>query len=101
MVEASGEGWIGEDEGVLLRIVVVGLRQRIPVADVRILGTVQQHVHAADAEHGAVEVVTVERVFVEAAAGGGVLVDRLALVLDQIFGGSDEETGRAAGRVAE
>ena len=101
VVEASGEGWIGEDERVLLRVVIVGLRQRIPVADVRILRTVQQHVHAADAKHGAVKVVAVERAFVEAAAGGSILVDSLAIVLDQILGGGDKEARRAASRVAD
>ena len=69
-------------EGVLLRVVVVGLGQRVLVADVRVLHAVQQHVHAADAQHGVVEVVAVEGALVEAAAGGGVLVDGVAVVLD-------------------
>ena len=61
VVEAAGEGRIGEDERVLLRVVVVRLGQRVPVADVRVFHAVQQHVHAADAQHGVVEVVAVRR----------------------------------------
>ena len=91
---------MSEDERVLRGIVIVGLRQRIPVADVRILGAVQQHVHAADAQHGAVKVVAVERPFVEAVAGGSIPVDGPPIVLDQILGSGDKEARRAAGRVA-
>ena len=61
----------------------------------------QQHVHAADAQHGAVEVVAVEGALVEPAAGRGVLVDAVAVVLDEMLGGRDEEAGRAASRVAD
>ena len=66
-----------------------------------ILDAVQQHVHAADAEHGGVEVVAVEGALVEAAAGAGVLVDAVAVALDEMLGGRDEEAGGAAGRVAD
>ena len=61
----------------------------------------QQHVHAADAQHGGVEVVAVESALVEPAAGLGVLVDAVAVVLDEMLGGRDEEAGRAAGRIAD
>ena len=46
---------------------VAGVEQGVPVADVRILHPVQQHVHAADAQHGGVEVVAVEGALVEPA----------------------------------
>ncbi len=101
VVEAAGEGRIGEDQGVLLGVVVIGLGQRVPVADVGVLHAVQQHVHAADAQHGVVEVVAVEGALVEAAAGGGGLVDGVAVVLDEVLGGGDQEARRAAGRVAD
>ena len=61
----------------------------------------KQHVHAADAQHGGVEVVAVKGVLVEAAAGGGVFVDGIGVMLDQVLGGRYEETRRAAGRVAD
>ena len=61
----------------------------------------QQHVHAADTEHRAVEVVAVEGVVVEAAAGGGVLIDGVAVVFDQILRGGDEVARCAAGRIAD
>ena len=48
------------------------------------------------ARHGGVEVVAVEGALVEPAAGLGVLVDAVAVVLDEMLGGRDEEAGRAA-----
>ena len=48
VVEASRKRRIGEDQRVLLRVIVVGLGQRVLVADVWVLHAVQQHVHAAD-----------------------------------------------------
>ena len=64
VVETARERRIGEDQGVLLRVIIVGLGQRVLVADVWVLHAVQQHVHAADAQHRVVEVVAVERVLV-------------------------------------
>ena len=61
----------------------------------------QQHVHAADAQHGVVEVVAVEGALVEPAAGLGVLVDAVAVVLDEMLGGGDEEAGGAASGIAD
>ena len=73
VVETARKRRIGEDERVPLGVVPcgrqVGLGQRVPVTDVRILHAVHQHVHAADAQHGGVEVVTVEGALVEPAAG--------------------------------
>ena len=60
VVEAAGEGRIGEDEGVGFFVARVILREGVAVADVGILHAVQEHVHAADAEHGVVEVEAVE-----------------------------------------
>jgi hypothetical protein len=62
---------------------------------------VEEHVHAADAEHGGIEVVAVEGGFVEAAAGGGILVDGVAVVGVEILGGGDEESGGATGGIAD
>ena len=62
VVERAGERRIGEDERVFLFLARVVLRERVAVADVGIFHAVQQHVHAADAEHGVVEVEAVEEV---------------------------------------
>ena len=105
VVEAAGERRIGEDErvplGVVARCGQVGLGQGVLVADVRFLYAVQQHVHAADAQHGGVEVIAVEGALVEPASGPGVFVDAVGVVLDEMFGGGDEEAGGAAGRIAD
>ncbi len=105
VVETAGKRRVGEDERVPLGVVPcrrqVGLGERVPVTDVRILHAVQQHVHAADAQHGGVEVVAVEGALVEPPAGLGVLVDAVAVVLDEMLGGGDEEAGRAASRIAD
>ena len=101
IVQAAGKGRVGEDQRVFLGLVVVGLGERVAVADVRVFHAVQEHVHAADAQHGAVEVVPVEGALVVAPAGGLVPVDGLAVVADQVLGGGDEKTGGAAGRVAD
>jgi len=50
----------------------VVLGQRVAVGDVRVLDAVQQHVHAADAEHRVVEVEAVEKAVVEVVAQPGV-----------------------------
>ena len=68
VVERPGEGRIGEDQRVVLLLAGVVLRQRVAVADVGILDAVQQHVHAADAQHGVVEVEAVEELVVEVLA---------------------------------
>ena len=95
VVETARKRRIGEDERVPLGVVPggrqVGLGERVPVTDVRILHAVQQHVHAADAQHGGVEVVAVEGALVKPAARLGVPVNAVAVVLDEMLGGRDEE----------
>ena len=100
VVERSGKRRIGEDERVFLLFAGVVLRQRVAVADVGILHAVQQHVHAADAEHRVVEVEAVEKLMVEVAREFGV-AKYLRMALAQIFAGGDEKTGRAACRIAD
>ena len=100
VVERAGEGRIGEDEGVLLLLAGVVLRERVAVADVGVFDAVQEHVHAADAEHGVVEVEAVEQVVVEVLAQLRVAED-LRVVLAQVFAGGDEEAGGAAGGIAD
>ena len=69
VVEAAGEGRVREDERVRALFGCGSLRERVAIADVRCLDTVEQHVHAADAEHGVVEVVHVEYRVVEGIIG--------------------------------
>jgi hypothetical protein len=59
-------GWPGSAVGLFVARVV--LRQRILVADVGVVHPVQRQVHAADAQHGVVEVVAVEHAVVEVLA---------------------------------
>ena len=61
----------------------------------------EQHVHAADTQHRGVEVIAVKGVLVEAAACGGVLVDGIGVMIDQVLGGRNEKTRGAAGWVAD
>ena len=101
VIKTACEGRIGEDEGVFFRIVLIVFGQRVLVTDVRVFHAVEEHIHAADAEHGGIEIVAVEGGLVEAAAGGGILVDGIAVMGVEILGGGDEETGGAAGGIAD
>ena len=56
VVEAAGERWIRQNQRVLLFLACVVLREGVAVADVGIFHAVQEHVHAADPQHGGVEV---------------------------------------------
>lgn len=62
IIERAGEGWIGEDDTVGLRGCAMFLSEAVPIGDVRVFDAVQQHVHAANAEHGVVEVEPMEQV---------------------------------------
>ena len=84
VVERPGERRIGEDQRVFFLLACVVLRQPVAVADVGIFHAVQQHVHAADAQHGVVEVETVEKLVMEVARQFGVAKD-LRMALAQIF----------------
>ncbi len=76
------------------------LRQGIAVADVGVVHAVQEHVHAADAQHGVVEIEAVEHGLVEVLAQLAV-VQEVGLALAQEFAGRDQKAGSAAGRVAD
>ena len=60
VIERTGEGRIGQHEGVFFILTRVILGEGIVVGDVGVFHTVQEHVHAADAEHGVVEIKPVE-----------------------------------------
>ncbi len=100
VVERAGERRIGQDQRVLLLLPGVVLGQRVAVGDVGVLHAVQQHVHAADAQHGVVEVVAVEEGVVE--------VPQLLLAAEElrmppaeVLANGHEEAGRTAGGIAD
>ena len=99
IIERTGEGRIGEDEGVAFGVGGVVLRERILVADVGVFDAVEQHVHAADAEHGVIEIEAVEEAGMEVIAEFGVAED-FGVVVAQILAGGDEEAAGAGGGVA-
>ena len=74
--------------------------QRVAVDDVGILDAVQQHVHAADAEHGVVEVEAVEQAVMEVLPQFGI-VRRVPGGAGEVLANRHQETASAAGRVAD
>jgi hypothetical protein len=85
---------------VLLLLAGVVLRQRVAVADVGVLHAVQQHVHAADAQHGVVEVEAVEHAVVEVLAQLGV-AQELGWCSRRYSPAATRKPAGAAGRVAD
>src|SRR5262249_30310999 len=75
------------------------LCERVAVSDIWVLDTVQQHVHAANAQHRGVEVESVEHLVVEMFTACGV-PQGLRMPLSKMFTGCHEESAGAAGRVA-
>ena len=100
VVERPGKGRIGEDERVFFLLARVVLRERVAVADVGIFHAVQEHVHAADAEHGVVEIEPVEEVVVEVFLELRVAED-FRVMLAEVFARRHEEARRAAGGIAD
>ena len=99
VVERSGKGRIGQHQGVLLILAGVVLRERVAALDVGVLDAVQQHVHAADAEHGAVVLKAVEEPVMEVLVQLGV-GEELGDVLAQVFARDHQEAAGAGGGVA-
>ncbi len=97
VVEAAGEWRFGEDERVGLLVSSVVLRQRVAVADVGRLDAVQQHVHAADAQHGVVEIEAVKHLLVEVFAQLLVVQD-VRVALAQVLAGRESPRCRTRDR---
>ncbi len=76
------------------------LRERVAIADVGIFHAVKEHVHAADAEHGVVEVEPVKQVVMEVFTELRI-PQRRTMVSSQILACRDEKPCGAARRVAE
>src|SRR5690606_985465 len=88
VVEAAGKGRIREDQAVGAGIVAVLLCQRVAVLDGGVLHAVQQHVHAADAQHRVVEVVAVKGVVVKVPVLVGI-AQHAGDFAAQVFGSGD------------
>jgi hypothetical protein len=89
VIKRARERRIGQHEAVAVGIAGMLLRQRILVADVRVVDAVQRHVHRADPQHGAVEIEAVEQLLVEIVARFN-LVKQFRMVVAQIFAGRDQ-----------
>ena len=100
VVERTGEGRVGEDERVAFLLARVVLREAVAVDDVGVFHAVQEHVHAADAQHGVVEVEPVEKAVVEVFARLRVAQD-LRVAATEVFARGHEEAARAAGGIAD
>jgi hypothetical protein len=100
VIKRARERRIGQHEAVAVGIAGMLLRQRILVADVRVVDAVQRHVHRADPQHGAVEIEAVEQLLVEIVARFN-LVKQFRMVVAQIFAGRDQETAGATGGIAD
>ena len=99
VVERSGEGGVRGDEGVFFHLVGVVLREGVAVADVGVLHAMQEHVHAADAEHGVVEIEGVEKMMVEMLAKLRV-AENFRVMPPEVFADRHGEAAGAAGGVA-
>jgi hypothetical protein len=100
VVERPGKGRIGQDQGVFLHLGGVILCQRVAIDNVRLLDTVQEQVHAADAQHGGVEVEAVEEIGVEVFALFGIM-EEVGVMPAQRLAHGYQKSSRAAGRVAD
>ena len=76
------------------------LRKGVAVADVGIFHAVQQHVHAADAEHRIVEVEAMKKLMMKVAREFRV-AKYLGMSLPQILTRGNKKTSRGACRIAE
>jgi hypothetical protein len=65
VIERPGERRISQHQRVLFVLAGVVLSQRVATLHVRVVHAVEQHVHAADAEHGAVVLKAVKEAFVK------------------------------------
>ncbi len=100
VVQGPGEGGIGQDQGEALDVPRMVLGQGVAVADVGVFHPMQSQVHAADAQHGVVEVVAVEEAMVEVNPRLGV-AEQLRVKFAQVLADGDGEAAGADGGVAE
>ena len=101
VVERSGERRVGEDEACRPRSSPAWSSASESGSDVGVLDAVQQHVHAADAQHRVVEVVAVEHLVVEVLRLSFGSRSALGMVVAEVLAGGDEEAAGAARRVAD
>ena len=100
IVERPGKGRIGQDQRVLFHLGGVILSQRVAIDDVRLLDAMQKQVHAADAQHGGVEVEAVEEISVEVLALFGIM-EEVGVMAAQRLAHGYQKARCAAGRIAD
>ncbi len=99
-VDVAGERRMGEDQGIGACLVRVRSGERIAMAEAGAFHAVQQQVHAADAQHGAVDLVAVEHAVMKV-RGLLSVVQQAGMLPAQVFAGGGQESAGAGGRVAE
>ena len=99
VVQAARKRRVGQHQAVAAFFCAVLLAQRVAVGDGGVVHAVQHHVHAADAQHGVVEVVAMEHAMVEVQVQLGV-VEQRGVRVAQVFARRNEEAAGARGRVA-
>ena len=100
VVQTAGKGRVGQDEAVGAGVARAALREGIAVFDGRVFHAVQHHVHAADAQHGVVEIEAMEHGVVEVP----VLrrhAQHVGVGGAQVVAGGHQVAAGATGRVAD
>ena len=97
-IQRAGKRRVGQHQRIGAGIARTLLRKTVPIPYVRAFHPVQQHVHAADAQHGAVEIEPVKHLCVKM-HGGCRIAQHVRMTGPQIFAGGHQKAGGAAGRV--
>lgn len=100
IIKAALKRGIGEDQGEAVADLVVGLAQRVPKQQLRLLDAVQHEVHGSDADHRRVKLDAGQEVGVEVLAEG-LVMEGIFMVGVHVFPRSHEEARRARARVAD
>jgi hypothetical protein len=90
IIQRPGKRRIREHQAVFAGLILVLFRQRVAALDVGVVDAMQQHVHAADAQHGGVGVKPVEEVMIEVEAQG-CCVEETGIVLAKVLGSRHQE----------
>ena len=98
-VKATCKRRIGKAKGIAVCIVVL-VRQRVTIIQIRLVYIVKHHVHATDAEHGSVRIRTVKYLFAETVSLS-YIKQIITLMLCDKFGCFHNKTRRTHCRVAD
>src|SRR5205807_80740 len=100
VIQRSGKWRISEHECVLLFVARVFLGKRILVANVWILDSMKQHVHAADTKHRRIEIKSTEELLIEVMTQF-IVRQNLRMMFTEIFARRYQKPGSATGRIAD